>query len=123
MKLFSCMAVVLGLCQPAFADPKSDADSALQAATRTYATLKNTSINCELPIGDYVTMKTAIIDALLRHPGIDVIMIDRQVEREYELEVSLSGTACTPTQRQLHSLMLKKMSDDIDYLRETISKL
>ncbi|WP_323687243.1 MULTISPECIES: hypothetical protein [unclassified Rhizobium] len=61
-------------------------DTAYANAMVPYVVLKRGSVECGKPAGEHISYKTRLLGILGRVPSIDLIAVDREIERAFERE-------------------------------------
>ena len=81
-------SMALLFCTPALADAETELGYAYQSINSSYAKIRVASDNCGYPAGEWMSFKTRVLSAMSLDPRIDVIAVDREMDRFYEGEKS-----------------------------------
>lgn len=120
-------AALLAFSTSALADDRTDeqkaADAWLSILSESYTFLRIGSDNCGLPDGEWLSARSRILVAALEYPRIDILKIERDLDRLYEDEKRRWGSECDERTRNMHSRALDTLDRYLASYQEAISKI
>lgn len=121
------LVALLASTIPATADDRISNQEALNASfwilSFNYAMIRIGSDYCGLPEGEWLSARARILTVSLDYPGIDILKVERDLDRRYEQEKSRWGPNCDENLLKMHKLSVEGVDRDLPDFRELISKV
>ena len=121
------LAVLLTSTTSAAANDRASDQEALNTSFwilgYNYAMIRIGSDYCGLPESEWLSARTRILTASLDYPGIDILKVERDLDRRYEQEKSRWGPNCDENLLKMHKLSVEGIDRDLPDFRELISKV